>query len=308
MNIKNEKILVTGGAGFIGSHTVDALIERGAKVVIVDNLSTGKKENLNPKAKFYKLNIKNPKIEEIIRKEKPEIIYHFAHFVLVPKSIKDPLLDMDCLIGSIRILKAVSKLKNFERFVLASSGFLYGNTKNLPAKETEPIIPVTPYVVTKKAIENYLEFYRMTHGMQYTILRYPGVYGPRQVTGAMADYMRKLASDKQAEIWGDGKKTRDYIYIDDVVKANLIALKVKKDYLNPIFNVGTGIETTLNGLYKDIAKILGKEAKPIYYPDRKGEQVRYSLNASKIKKELGWSYTIPLEEGLKKTLKYWEFI
>jgi len=303
-----QKILITGGAGFIGSHTVDAFIKKGAKVIVVDNLSTGRKENLNPKAKFYKLNIKNPKIEEIIKKEKPEIIYHFAHFVLVPKSVKNPLLDMDCLIGTIRILKSLTKIKNFKKFVMASSGFLYGNTKNRPTKETEPISPISPYVVTKKATENYLEFYKKTYGIPYVILRYPGVYGPRQITGAMADYIRKLSQNKQAEIWGDGKKTRDYIFIEDVVKANLKALDVKNNYPDPVFNVGTGIETTLNELYFKIAKILNKKASPIYYPDRKGEQVRYSLDASKIKKELGWNYKISLEKGLKKTLKYWKLI
>ncbi|MFA6436773.1 MAG: GDP-mannose 4,6-dehydratase [Candidatus Paceibacterota bacterium] len=308
MQLKGKKVLVTGGAGFIGSHTVDALIKEGAKVMVVDNLSTGRKENLNPKAKFYKLNIKSPKIEEIIKKEKPEIVYHFAHFVLVPKSVKNPLLDMDCLIGTIRILKSLTEIKNFKKFVMASSGFLYGNTKHRPTKETEPISPISPYVVTKKAIENYLEFYKQTYGIPRVILRYPGVYGPRQITGAMADYIRKLSTNKQAEIWGDGKKTRDYIFIEDVVRANIVALDLKDNYSNPVFNVGTGIETTLNELYFKIAKKLNKKASPIYYPDRKGEQVRYSLDASKIKKELGWSYKISLEEGLEKTLKYWKLI
>jgi len=308
MHLKNKKILVTGGAGFIGSHTVDELIKKGAKVVVIDNLSTGRKENINPKAKFYKLNIKNPKIEEIIRKEKPEIIYHFAFFVLVPKSVKDPLLDLDCVIGSIRILKAVRSLRKFEKFVFASSSFIYGNTNKVPTRETEPIMPVSSYVVSKHAIENYLEFFRKTYNLPYVIIRYPAVYGPRQITGAMADYIRKLSKGKQADIWGKGDKTRDYIYIDDVVSANLMALNTRNDCDKPIFNIGTSKETTLKQVYWKIAELLDKKPSPIYHHDRKGEQVRCCLDATKIKAELGWRYKTSLIDGLKKTLRYWKLI
>jgi len=307
MNLKNKKILVTGGAGFIGSHTVDALIKEGAKVIVVDNLSTGRKENLNPHSKFYEINIADPKIEKILEKEKPEIIYHFAFFVLVPKSVENPLLDIDCLTGSLRILQKAKDI-GVKKIVFSSSGFLYGNTKNLPAKETEPIMPISPYIVSKNAVENYLKFYRSAYHLPYVILRYSAVYGPRQVTGAMADYIRKLSSGKQAEIWGDGNKTRDYVYINDVVRANLLALDVSDNHPDPVFNVGTGIETTLNTLYKKIADLLGKKAKPIYYPDRPGEQIRYCLDNSKAKEELGWEPEIELDQGLKMLLKYWNLI
>ncbi len=303
MDLKNKKILVTGGAGFIGSHTVDALIERGADVVVIDNLLTGRRENLNPKTKFYEINIADPKFEDILEKERPEIIYHFAFYVLVPKSVENPLLDMDCLVGSVRMLKKMKELGCLRKIIFASSGFVYGNTPNLPVKETEPIDPVSPYVVAKVAIENYLKFYKKAFGLPYVILRYSAVYGPRQVTGAMADYIRKLSVGEQAEIWGDGTKTRDYVYIDDVVRANLLALNVPDDHPNPVFNVGTGIETTLNELYKKIATLLDKEAKPIYYPDRPGEQMRYCLDYSKIRKELGWEPKVGLEKGLELTIK-----
>jgi len=307
MNLKNKKILVTGGAGFIGSHTVDALINQGAEVVVVDNLSTGRKENLNPQAKFYEVNIARPKIEEILEKEKPEFIYHFAFFVLVPKSVENPLLDMDCLVGSLRILQKAKNL-GVKKIILSSSGFLYGNTKNLPAKETEPVMPISPYIVSKNAIENYLKFYYSAYKLPYVILRYSAVYGPRQITGAMADYIRKLAKNQQAEIWGDGNKTRDYVFIDDVVRANLLALGVNNNYPNPVFNIGIGIETTLNSLYKKIADLLNKEAKPIYYSDRPGEQIRYCLDISKAKRELEWQPEYNLNEGLKETLRYWKLI
>lgn len=304
MELSGKKILVTGGAGFIGSHTVDALIEKGADVVAVDNLLTGRKENLNPKAKFYQMNIGDAAFEDVLDKERPQIIYHFAFFVLVPKSVEDPLLDMDVLTGSVRMLKKMRKLGCLEKFFFASSGFLYGNNPNLPVSETEPVDPVSPYVVSKQAIENYLRFYKKSFGLPYVILRYAAVYGPRQVTGAMADYIRKLSSGQQAEMWGDGNKTRDYVYIDDVVRANLLALDVPDSHENPLFNIGTGTETTLNEIYRKIAGLLGKEAKPVYLADRTGEQVRYCLDYSKIKKELGWEAGVSLDEGLKNILNF----
>jgi len=302
-SFKGKKVLVTGGAGFIGSHTVDALIESRADVVIVDNLSSGKEENVNPKARFYKVNVADLEFEKILEKEKPQVIYHFAFYVFVPKSVENPLLDMDVMVGSIRMLEKAKEL-GVEKIFLASSGFLYGNSPNLPAKEDYPIDPVSPYVVSKRAIENYLQFYKKAYNMPYIILRYAAVYGPRQVTGAMADYIRKLAKGQQAEMWGDGNKTRDYVFIDDVVRANFSALNVSDGFPNPVFNIGTGIETTLNTLYAKVADLLGKEAKPIYYPDRPAEQNRYCLDNSKAKLELGWEPKYSLEEGLKLTIDY----
>jgi len=303
----NKKILVTGGAGFIGSHTVDALIKKGAEVVIIDNLVTGRKENLNPKAKFYKLNISDLNVEKVFQKEKPEIVYHFAFNVLVPESTKNPLIDMDSIIGSVNILKN-AKQYEVKKIVFASSGFIYGNNKNLPCKETEPIEPFLSYTVAKNTVENYLQFFNKTYGLSYIILRCATVYGERQIKGAMADYIRKLAAGKQAEIWGNGNKTRDYVYIDDVVRANLLSLELPPDYSDPVFNVGTGIETTLNNLYRKIAELLDKKVEPIYLPDRQGELVRFCLDYSKIKKALDWEPKYNLDEGLELKLKAENFI
>ncbi len=302
-NLKNKRVLVTGGAGFIGSHTVDALVENGAEVAIIDNLSSGLRENLNPKAAFYQANLGDDAVCKIMDELKPHIIYHFAFFVFVPKSVENPLEDMDVLSGTLKILKKCRELK-IEKFVFASSGFLYGNNPRLPVKETEPVDPISPYVVSKHAIENYLKFFHGAFGIPFTILRYAAVYGPRQRTGAMADYIRKLAADKQAEIWGNGNKTRDYVFIRDVVNANLLALKTPDNHSCPIFNIGTAKETTLNDLYGQIAKMLGKRAEPVYHPDRPGEQVRYALDSSKIKNELGWQVQFTLEEGLKQTIEF----
>jgi len=302
-SLEGKKVLVTGGAGFIGSHTVDALIKNGADVIVVDNLSSGKEENVNPEAELYNINIADPKFEKILEKEKPRIIYHFAFYVFVPKSVENPLLDMDIIVGSVRMLKKAKEL-GAEKIILASSGFLYGNNPNLPAQEDYPIDPVSPYVVSKRAIENYLQFYKKVYNIPYVVLRYAAIYGPRQITGAMADYIRKLGKDKQAEMWGDGNKTRDYVFIDDVIRANLLVLNVPDDFSCPVFNVGTGIETTLNALYGKIAGLLGKEAKPIYYNDRDAEQMRYCLDNSKAKKELGWEPKYSLSEGLQLTVDY----
>lgn len=307
MDLANKKILVTGGAGFIGSHMVDRLITKGVNVFIIDNLSTGREENLNSKAKFYKLNIADSKIEDIFQKEKPEIIYHFAFNVLVPKSVKNPLVDMDSIAGSLKILQNAKKY-GVKKIIFPSSGFIYGNNPNLPVKETEPFEPVSPYAVAKYTVENYLRFFNKTYQLPYVIFRYAGVYGPRQVTGAMADYIRKLSSNRQAEMYGDGEKTRDFVYIDDVINTNLLALKIPDNYPNPVFNIATSIETTLNEVYQKIAKLLNKPAQPIYLPNRPGEQVRYSLDYSKIKKEFGWQPKVNLEEGLKLVLESWKLI
>ncbi|OGF50358.1 MAG: hypothetical protein A2231_02370 [Candidatus Firestonebacteria bacterium RIFOXYA2_FULL_40_8] len=305
MNLKNKRVMVIGGAGFIGSHTVDELIKRKAKVVIVDNLSTGRKENINSLAKFYKLNIANDKIKDIIIKEKPEVMYIFSFFVLVPRSTKDPLLDIDNIVGAIKILQTAKDI-GVKKIIYSSSGFLYGNNPNMPVKETEPIDPVTPYVVSKSAIENYLRFYKKAYNLPFVILRYSAVYGPRQVTGAMADYIRKLYNNKQADIWGDGRKTRDYVFIKDIVRANIMALDVANNHENPVFNLGGGVETTLNKLYQTIASLLKKESKPIYHSDRPGEQIRYCLDNEKINKYLGWDVSCPLAKGLKETVEYWK--
>lgn len=300
--LSGTRVLVTGGAGFIGSHTVDALIEHGARLSVVDDLSTGLEKNLNPRATFHRLNVGDPRFEEVLELERPQVVYHFAFYVLVPKSVENPLLDMDVMTGTLRLLRKARQL-GIKKIVFPSSGFLYGNTLELPVREEQPVDPVSPYVVSKHAIESYLRFYKKAFSLPYVILRYAAIYGPRQVTGAMADYIRKLSSGQQAEIWGDGSKTRDYVNIADVVEANLLALTVRDDHPHPMFNIGTGIETSLNTLYRKIAELLGREARPIYRPDRPGEQMRYCLDSTKARTELGWQPRCSLEEGLAETVR-----
>lgn len=299
MDLKGKKILVTGGAGFIGSKTVNAFLERGAKVVVVDDLSAQNKV-MNEKTTFYNVNIASPELEDVFKKEQPEIVYHFAFNVLVYKSL-------EAAIGKESVEAGLNLLSNCQKYgvkkiIFASSGFVYGNTKNIPTKETDPINPAS-YTISKNTVENYIKLFNEKYGLKYVIFRYTTVYGPGQVAGAMSDYIRKLSINQQSDIWGDGTKTRDYVYIDDVVKANVLALELPEDFKDPVFNVSTAKETSLNDLYSMIAHLLGKEAKPNYLPDRAGEQLRYALDYSKIKNALGWEPHYKLEEGLKKRLK-----
>ncbi|MBI1975104.1 MAG: NAD-dependent epimerase/dehydratase family protein [Parcubacteria group bacterium] len=302
--LKGKKVLVTGGGGFIGSHTVDAFLGRGADVIVVDNFVTGRRDNLSTGAKFYEVNIADPKIEMIVKDEKPDFVYHFAHYTLAFKSTEDPLLDQDSIVGSIRLLK-VAKEIGVKKIVFPSSGFVYGNNPKIPVKETEPVHPTSAYVVSKHAVENYLRFFREAYGLPYVIVRYAAIYGPRQVRNALPDYMRKLHSGGQAVMYGT-QKTRDYLYIDDVVRANLLMLDVSPDHPDPVYNLGTGIETKLLDLYDKVALLLGRESKPIMEPDRTGDQIRYALDSAKIQQELGWEPKVMLDEGLRRTVESWE--
>ena len=208
---------------------------------------------------------------------------------------------MDSIVGSANIFQ-LANVNKVQKVVFSSSGFLYGNNPNLPVKETEPIDYVSPYVVSKFTAENYLRYFMKVYGLPHVIFRYAAVYGPRQVTGAMADYIRKLSASQQAEIWGDGSKTRDYVYVDDVVRANIMALDLPSSYPDPVFNIGTGVETTLNDIYRNIAQLLKKEAKPIYLPDRSGEQMRYALDSSKVRIVMNWQPLVSLSDGLRKRI------
>jgi len=300
-NLKGKTFLITGGAGFIGSHVADALITRGARVIIVDNLSTGQRKNVNKKAVFYKMNIADDKqFDAIVKKYKPDYIYHFAYYVIVPKSIENPRLDMDSVRGSINVLEAAKKYK-VKKVIFSSSGFIYGNNPNLPLKETEPHDPCSPYAITKFSIEGYLHFYHKNFGVAYVVLRNAAVYGPRQITGAMAAYIRELQSGKPSEFYG--VKTRDYVYIDDVVDANLRALQVSATHPDPVFNIGMGGEMHLIDLYRTLARVLKIKPKPVKLPARPGEQDRYCVDIAKARRDLGWNPKVKLEDGLYMTLR-----
>ena len=305
MSLKGKRILVTGGAGFIGSHLVDALLSEDAVVSVIDDLSTGRRENLNKQAVFYEIDINSSQVSEVLNKEKPEIIYSLAFNTNVPKAVKDPLFDMRSLSGNLNVMVA-AKDAGVRKIILASSGFVYGNTAVFPTPETEPVIPDNPYIITKFGSENYLYFFKKAHGLDFVVFRYATVYGPRQAMGAMADYIRSIAAGSQAVIYGHGTKTRDYVFVSDIIRANLMAAEFNcPPGISPIFNLGTSEETALNDLYSRLATLLDRpESKPFYQADRPGELMRFNLSYEKAKRCLGWEPTVDLDKGLQEIVKY----
>ena len=300
------KILVTGGVGFIGSHIVDAYINLGYKVVVIDNLSTGFRKNLNPKAKFYKVDIGDlPKIEKIFQKEKPQIVNHHAAIAEVVKSLRDPLPTLNVnVIGTINLLLVAGKIR-VKKFIFSSTGgAIYGQPDKIPADENTPAIPLSPYGLSKLLGEECIKFYAKHYGFDYLIFRYPNVYGPRQnpkgEAGVVAIFSGLMREGKQLTIFGDGSKTRDYVHIDDIVRANIIGLHKGK---NEIFNLGWAKKISDQKIFDTIAKNLNFKKPPIYAPFRHGEVYQIALSAKKARKNLGWQPQISLEEGIKKTVK-----
>ncbi len=308
-----SKILITGGAGFIGSHLTDKLIERGHQVVVVDNLSSGKKENLNPKAKFYEVDICDSEISQIFQEEKPEIVFHFAAQIDVRKSVKDPIKDAE-----INILGSLNLIQNFiqfpasnsqdKNFVFASSGgAIYGDTDVTPTPETHLENPESPYGITKLTVEKYLYFYRKTFRLNYTALRLANIYGPRQnfkgEAGVIAVFCNKMLKDEQAIINGEGEQTRDFVYVDDVVEAALLAMEKEK---SGIYNIGTAKETNINEIFRKIKELTNSNCKKIHGPAKPGEQKRSCLDYSKAKEELNWQPKYNLEDGLKETIEWFK--
>ena len=300
------KSLVTGGAGFIGSHLVDRLIKEGHRVVVIDNLSTGKKENLNPKAKFYKIDICSYRISQIFKKEKPEVVFHYAAQIDVRKSVKDPVEDAKInILGTLNILENCKKY-NIRKVIFASTGgAIYGDADIVPTPETYPELPLSPYGIAKLTIEKHLSYYYKVFGLPYVSLRLANVYGPRQNSkgeaGVVAIFCDKMLSKKQPIINGDGKQTRDFVFVDDVVEANISALK--KDKVG-IFNIGTARETDVNTLFKKLRELTDSKCAKIHGPTLPGEQKRSCLDYSEAKRELGWQPKYSLDKGLKKTVEW----
>jgi len=303
------KILITGGAGFIASHIADAYIELGHSVVIVDDLSTGFEENINPKAKFYKLDIRDlESLKEIFEKEKPEIVNHHAAQIDVRKSLKDFLFDAEVnIIGSLNTLK-LSLDYGVKKFIFASTGgAIYGEPFYLPADEKHPALPLSPYGAAKLSIEHYLYVFHQNFSLPYIALRYANVYGPRQnplgEAGVVAIFTDKMVKGERPIIFGDGEQTRDFVYIKDVVSANIIALETDKV---GVFNIGTGKRTSVNEVFRKIKEALGEEIEPIYAEERKGEVRHIALDYSLAERELGWRPQYDFDYGLRETIDFYK--
>ena len=300
------KILITGGAGFIGSHLTDGFIGQGHDVVVLDNLIMGRIENINPKAKFYLMDIRSGELEKVFEQEQFDAVCHQAAQMDVRKSVADPLFDADVNVkGTLNILQNCIHF-NIKKFLFASTGgAIYGEQDVFPCDETHPTRPVSPYGITKLTVEKYLYFYGLEYGLKYVILRYANVYGPRQnphgEAGVVSIFANKLLAEQQPIINGDGTQTRDYVYVGDVMKANLKALTYDK---NDVFNIGTGIETNVNEIFKYLNQLTGGNTIENHGSAKKGEQQRSVISHEKIKKILDWTPQYNLKNGLAETVDY----
>jgi UDP-glucose 4-epimerase len=299
-------ILVTGGAGFLGSHIADEYIGLGHNVTIIDNMSTGTEEYINPKAMFYKADIRDKGIGKIIKENKIEVINHHAAQINLRNSVLDPQNDADInILGSINLLQS-SLEAGVKKVIFASSGgAIYGEDDKLPVTEEHSVNPRSPYGINKLAVEKYLYYYKAVHGLDYTVLRYANAYGPRQnahgESGVVAIFASKLLKNEEAVINGDGRQSRDYVYISDIVKANILALGVTKFY---IYNIGTGKETSVNYIFNKLNEFAGTSFKEVHGPSKAGEQLRSALSYERINNEFGWKPETDIDTGLKQTFEF----
>ena len=300
------KILVTGGAGFIGSHVVDVLIEAGHHVSIVDNLwerGGGKLENINPNAVFYKIDIREPALSEVFRKEQPEVIFHLAAQPSVKISTEDPAHD-----ASVNILGLINLLQNATRFgvrkiIFSSSGATYGTVEKMPVDENTTQHPESPYGTTKTASEFYLRFWKNMYGLEFTILRYGNVYGPRQDSlgeaGVIAIFSRQIIINETVRIDWDGEQQKDYVYVGDVARANLLALTAGD---GEAYCIASGKGTSVNALYQGLANEIGHGVEIRRTPKRPGDIYLSYFDCGKARRELGWEPEVDLHKGLNLTV------
>jgi UDP-glucose 4-epimerase len=299
------RVLLTGGAGFIGSHVADHLLDRGHEVAIVDDLSTGKRENVPEATKLYVRDIRSG-CADVFEEFQPQALSHQAAQMDVRRSVREPNFDADVnILGTVRLLQNCVRY-GVEKVVFASTGgAVYGEQQEFPAAEDHPQYPVSPYGVSKLAGERYLHFYGVQHGVSYAALRYANVYGPRQdphgEAGVVAIFSGNLAAGKTSTINGSGEQTRDYVYVGDVARANVLALEGEAP--NGAYNIGTGIETSVNELYDLMCRLSKRNLPPERGPQPPGEQARSSVDPSRAARLLNWRPEVDLSTGLKETLR-----
>jgi len=303
------KVLVTGGAGFIGSHVVDSLISAGYEVVVVDDLSTGRLANLNPAATFYQVDIRSQQLSEVFEKERPAYVDHHAAQMDVRRSIADPLFDAEVnVIGSINLIECCRRYGVKRLIYISTGGAVYGEPEYLPCDEAHPVNPICPYGASKHTVEHYLYMYQQNYGLDYIVLRYPNVYGPRQdphgEAGVVAIFTGQMLAGGQVVINGDGEQQRDFVYVEDCAQANLMAMTSQN--ANQIYNLGYGRGTTVNEIFNTLKNITGYQLAATHGPAKVGETRQIYLDATKAQKELGWKPTVDLEEGLQRTADYFK--
>ncbi|MDA8097304.1 MAG: NAD-dependent epimerase/dehydratase family protein [Clostridia bacterium] len=300
------RVLVTGGAGFIGSHIVDHLIGAGAAVVVVDNLSTGREENLHPRAQFYNIDITDPALSEVFAREQPEVAIHEAAQASVDISVTSPEADAETnILGTLNLLEA-ARTAGTRKVVYASSAAVYGEPTYLPIDEAHPVAPLSPYGASKFTPELYLAAYRRLYGLDYVALRYANVYGPRQDAlgegGVVAVFAGRLCRGEHLEIHGDGNQTRDFVHVEDVARANLKALESGTAL---VCNISTGEPTSVNELVCSFAAVTGREPAVSYGPAREGDIRHSRLDNLRARRYLDWTPVRDLKEGLEETLRFY---
>lgn len=300
------KVLVTGGAGFIGSHVCDEFLRAGHEVMALDNLSSGRRENLDPRVRLAVLDIRSPEAAAFVRTERPHVLCHLAAQMDVRRSVEDPRFDADAnILGMLNLLEA-ARIAGVKKVLFSSTGgAIYGEQDVFPATESHATRPVSPYGVSKASGELYLGYYKAQYGMQYVALRYANVYGPRQnphgEAGVVAIFSQRLVAGRECTIFGDGGQTRDFVFGPDVARANRLAFE--KDYVGAV-NIGTGVETDINRLFALLAEAAGSKQPVIHAPGKPGEQRRSCIDPGLARKVLGWEPSVGLADGLRRTVEY----
>ncbi len=304
------RILVSGGAGFIGSHVVDAYVNLGHDLAVIDDLSRGSERNLNPRARLYRGDIMDREfVEQVFATEAPEVVNHHAAQMDVRRGVREPVFDAQVnILGSLNLLEAAVRHKAQRMIYISTAGAAYGEPKDLPVAEDYPVNPITPYGISKHTVEHYLFTFSVLYQLSYVVLRYGNVYGPRQSSkgeaGVFAIFCEQMLAGVRPVIYGDGSKLRDYIYIDDVVRSNVIALEKGN---GEIFNIAAGVPTSDYEVFRRVRDSLGIQGlEPEFVPKRPGEIDRIYLNISKAQRLLRWNPSVSLEEGTHRTVQYFQ--
>ncbi len=304
------KVLVTGGAGFIGSHVADALVRDGHQVVVVDDLSMGRREQVNRAARFYRVDIREREaLEQVFRAEHPEVVNHHAAQGNLRRSMIEPSFDASVnILGSLLLIELSLQYRARKFVYVSSGGAVYGEPQRLPVDEEHPVRPMSAYGVSKYTVEPYLELLAEGSGVDYTILRYANVYGPRQnprgEAGVVAIFSRQMLAGERPTIFGDGTKTRDYVHVDDIVRANLLVMPDGKG-AGRVYNLGVGREVTDWQIFTLVRSVAGATVEPIFSEKHPGEINRICLDPSRAKAELGWEPMVPLDEGVARTVAFY---
>lgn len=302
------KVLVTGGAGFIGSHVVEAYAAAGHEVVVIDDLSTGSAANLSEGVRFHRLDIGSPRLAEVIAAERPDVVNHHAAQISVNFSVREPRHDAETnILGSLNVIACCQQYGVKKLIYISSGGATVGEPRYLPVDEQHPVDPLSPYGASKHTVEHYLFLSRKLTGLDYTVLRYPNVFGPRQdplgEAGVVAIFVGQMLRRAPVRINGTGEQERDYIHVSDLARVNLLALGAPA---GEIYNTGTGVGTTVNEIFRVLANCTGYDLDPLHGPPLPGEVFKIYLDSGKVARDLGWQPSISLSDGLRQTVDWFQ--